>query len=105
LIDEAIDLGGPTNPIAPLFHIVRGDLSLLGPEPDITSATASFERAHAMAEPFGARMPQLRAAVRLCRIASATNRNVRLQTLRAIHASFTEGASTPDLVEASELLG
>src|SRR4029453_13813645 len=30
LIDEAIQLGGETNPIAPLFHIVRGTLARAG---------------------------------------------------------------------------
>jgi hypothetical protein len=105
LIDEAIELGGPTNPTAPLFHVVRGDLSLLGPKPDIAAATASYERAYSMAERFGARMPQLRAAVRLCRIAAVANRTNRLDTLRAVHATFTEGFSAPDLVEAAQVLG
>ena len=104
LIDEAIELGGPNNPIAPLFHIVRGDLSLLGPEPDITAATASFEHAYVTAERFGVRMPQLRAAVRLCRIAADADRSDRVRALREVHSTFTEGFSTPDLVEASELL-
>ena len=30
--------------LAPLFHIVRGDLSLLGPDADPAAATASYER-------------------------------------------------------------
>ncbi len=104
LIDDAIAQGGPTNPIAPLFHVVRGDLFLLGPEPEVAEATACYERAYAKAEQFGARMPQLRAAVRLCRIAPEADRPARLDALRAIHAGFTEGAATPDLVEAAGLL-
>jgi len=43
--------------------------------------------------------------VRLCRIATEADRRDRLETLRAVHATFTEGFSTPDLVEAAELLG
>jgi hypothetical protein len=104
LIDEALELGGPNDETAPLFHIVRGDLSLLGPEPDAAAATASFERAYAVSERFGARMPQLRAATRLCRVATEADRSDRVEGLRAVHATFTEGFSTPDLVEAAELL-
>jgi predicted ATPase/class 3 adenylate cyclase len=104
LIDEAIELGGPTNPTAPLFHIVRGDLSMLGPNPDVAEATACYERAYAMAEGLGARTPQLRAAGRLCRIAPPEARPARLNVLRAVHAGLTEGQSTPDLLEAAELL-
>ena len=104
LIDEAIQLGGPNNPIAPLFHIVRGDLSMLGPNPDAVAATECYERAFAMAERLGARAPQLRAAGRLCRSVPPGDRAARLDALRAIDASFTEGRSAPDLVEAAQLL-
>jgi hypothetical protein len=105
LIDEAIALGGPTNPTAPLFHIVRGDLSMLGLNPDVAEATGCYERAFAMAERLGARLPQLRAAVRLSRIASPAERPARLDALRTVHATITEGRTTPDLIEAAELLG
>ncbi len=104
LIGEAIDLGGPTNPIAPLFHVVRGDLLLVGPDPDVAAAMASYEHAFAMAERFGARMPQLRAAVRRCQVAPEPDRRGRLDALRAVRAGITEGASTPDLAEADALL-
>jgi predicted ATPase/class 3 adenylate cyclase len=104
LIDEAIDLGGPTNPTAPLFHIVRGDLSMLGPNPDVAEATACYERAYAMAEGLGARTPQLRAAARLVRVATAEARGARVERLRAVDATFTEGRAAPDLLEAAELL-
>jgi hypothetical protein len=105
LIDEAIELGGPTNPIAPLFHIVRGDLAMVGPEPNVAEAMACYERGLAMAERLDARMPRLRAAARLCRIASDAERADRLAGLRAATAMVTEGSSTPDLVEAAQLLG
>src|SRR4029079_11178324 len=91
LIDEATQIGGADAVIASLFHIVRGDLSLLGPEPDVANATSCYERAFAVAEGYGARSPQLRSAVRLCRVAVATELADRLQALRAIHATFTEG--------------
>ena len=104
LIDEAIEQGGPTNPTAPLFHVVRGDLSLLGPTPDVVAATASYERAYAMAEQLSARMPQLRAAVRRCRVATDADLGDRLQSLRAVRATFAEGLATPDLRDADAIL-
>ena len=102
LIDEALTLGGPDGVLAPQFHIVRGDLSLLGPGADAAAATASYERAFAVAQSVGARMPQLRAAVRLTRMAPEGERAARLASLRAVHATFTEGLFTPDLTEADE---
>ena len=104
LIDEAIQMGGPTNPIAPLFHIVRGDLSMGGPSPDVAKATACYEHALEMAGQLDARTPQLRAAARLCRIATPEDRPARLDALSAVHATFSEGLSTPDLVDAAERL-
>jgi hypothetical protein len=104
LIDEALNLGGTDGVLAPQFHIVRGDLSLLGPSADAAAATASYERAFAVAETVGARMPQLRAAVRLVGVAPEEERVGRVDALRAVHATFAEGLSSPDLVEAGELL-
>jgi len=104
LIDEAIELGGSDNAIAPLFHVVRGDLSMAGRSPDVAAATACYERGLAMAERLGARTPALRAAARLARIATPEDRPARVDQLRAIHSTFTEGLSSPDLVEAAELL-
>src|SRR6185503_10629140 len=97
LIDEAIRLGGP-NPISPLFHIVRGDLSLAGPNPDVAAATECYERGFELAGQFGARTPQLRAATRLSRLANDAEKPARLDRLRTLHAGFTEGFETPDLV-------
>ena len=78
---------------------------MLGPGADAAAATASYERAFAVAESVGARMPQLRAAVRLARTAPEEERAGRIEALRAVHATFTEGTSTPDLLEAAEMLG
>jgi hypothetical protein len=104
LIDEALEIGGYDTILAPLFHIVRGDLSLLGPGANSPAATASFERAYSVADGVGARMPQLRAAVRLCRIATDAERADRLDALRAVHATVKDGSSTPDLRDAAEAL-
>jgi len=104
LIDEALTLGGSDGVLAPQFHVVRGDLSMLGPGADAAAATASYERAFAVAESVGARMPQLRAVLRLAQTAPARERAGRIAGLRAVQATFTEGQATPDLLEASELL-
>ena len=74
MIDEAIEIGGSDTIIAPLFHVVRGDLSLLGPDADPAAATASYERAFGVATSVGSRMTQLRAAARLVRMAPASDR-------------------------------
>ena len=55
MIDEAIEIGGSDTIIAPLFHVVRGDLSLLGPDGDPAAASASYERALAVSTTVGAR--------------------------------------------------
>src|SRR6185295_15263964 len=66
LIDEGLAIVGDDGVMGPLLHIVRGDLMQLVPGSDDAVATASFDRAYAGAGSVGARMPQLRAAVRLC---------------------------------------
>ncbi len=104
LIDEALEIGGTDGVLAPLFHIVRGDLSLLGPDADPAAATASYERAYGVSTSLGSRMTQLRAAARLVRMAPASDRARRVEALRAVHATFTEGLGTRDLTEAGELL-
>jgi predicted ATPase/class 3 adenylate cyclase len=104
LLAEAEAAGVSDSAEASLFHILHGDLSLLGPAPDVAVATASFDRAFVMAERYNARMPQLRAAARLSRVADESDRGERLEKLRSVYATFTEGFATPDLIEAAELL-
>ena len=105
LIDEALEIGGPDDMTGQLFHVVRGDLALLGPARDVASATASYERAIEMAVRFETPLPRLRAAVRLCSIATDAERPERIEAVRAVLATLTEGFTTPDLVEAAALLG
>jgi predicted ATPase/class 3 adenylate cyclase len=103
LIDEALALAGSDTLLSPLFHIVRGDLSRLGPEGPNT-ATESYQRAYDVSARLGARMTQLRAASRLGGVAPESDRPRRIEVLRAIHSTFTDGLGTPDLIEAAELL-
>ena len=49
-------------------------------------------------------MTLLRAAARLVRLARRADRARWIDELEAVHATFSEGFETPDLVEASELL-
>jgi predicted ATPase len=105
LIDQAVEIGDPDQLMAPLFHVVRGDLLLALPEPDIAGATTAFERGLAVARRYGIRMLELRAAVRLCRVASGSDRAARIDAVRAVYATMTEGFTTPDLIDAAALLG
>jgi hypothetical protein len=49
-------------------------------------------------------MTQLRAATRLAEGAPESDRPRRLEALRAIHSTFTEGSETVDFTEAAQLL-
>ena len=106
LIDEALAIGGDDDTVAPLLQIVRGDLCLLEPERDVDAAVAAYEAAFAQARGVDARMPQLRATVRLLRVAGEeTDRAKRVETLRALYSTFSEGLATRDMIEAAELIG
>jgi predicted ATPase/class 3 adenylate cyclase len=103
-VEEALAIGGSESVPAALFHILRGDLALVGAERDVADATASYEHALALATTLGARMPQLRSAVRLVRVAPPEDRGVRVAALRAVRSTLDEGMESPDLIEAAELL-
>ena len=65
-----------------------------------------FQRAFDIAQDIGARMPQLRAAFRLCRLwQNGDKAELGLRTLRAVYDTFTEGFTTADLKEATQLIG
>jgi hypothetical protein len=104
LMAEALELAGPDEVLAPLFHIVKGDLLLVGARPDVGAAYASYQHAFYVSELRQARMPQLRSAVRLFRVAETGERDKRAASVRAIHETFEEGLSTPDLVEAAAIV-
>jgi tetratricopeptide (TPR) repeat protein len=101
-VDEAISVA----PRIPDLRLARGDLLLSTGEH--AEAERSYEQAWELAHGWGARTPELRAALRLCRSAEAAGSSVteaRLTRLRDVHATFTEGLQTPDLVEARDMLG
>jgi predicted ATPase/class 3 adenylate cyclase len=104
-IEEAIEIAdqGSGLTLLPEFHVLKSDLLLLSGADG--AAEASFQRAFDMARELEARMPQLRAAMGLCRSrAERGDAEHALRQLSAISETFTEGLATPDLIEARALL-
>ncbi|HEX7221873.1 MAG TPA: hypothetical protein VF231_01380, partial [Candidatus Limnocylindrales bacterium] len=94
---------GEDEVLAPLFHIVHGDLLLLASDAD--AAEAAYERARDNAVRFGARLPHLRAATRLAGLeAEPATRDARLAVVRELVAAFDEGLDTADLIDARALI-
>jgi hypothetical protein len=107
LIEEAIEIAnqGSGLTLVPEFYVLKGSLLLGPPEANDDGAESWFLRAFEVAREFDARMPQLRAAMGLCR--SQRERDAAMsgsERLSAVYATFTEGFKTPDLIDASELL-
>jgi hypothetical protein len=107
LIEEAIEIAeeGSGLTLAPEFLRLRGELLHALSGPDGHSAEDSLLRAYEIAVELDARMPQLRAAIGLCRYdreRGDAERGSRL--LGATFATFTEGFMTPDLIDAADLL-
>jgi tetratricopeptide (TPR) repeat protein len=106
-IEEAIEIvdEGSGLTLAPEFYLRKGDLLLALPEANGDGAEPWFMRAFDVARELDARMPQLRAAIGLCRSqrerGDAENGS---GLLSATYATFTEGFTTRDLIEAEDLL-
>jgi tetratricopeptide (TPR) repeat protein len=109
-IDEAIKIMSPGEgaTVLPEFHILKGDLLLaLAADggSDASRAEHWYRLAFDHASELKARMPQLRAATRLCRLRrDKAERAAAVRTLGSVYATFTEGLATADLVEARDLL-
>jgi predicted ATPase/class 3 adenylate cyclase len=105
-IDEAIGIAEQSSRmmLLPELLMLRGDLRMAGPD-GAADAESLFRRALVTAADSDARMPQLRAAIRLCRLlrergAAEEGR----QLLNPIYATFAEGHETADLKDAAGLL-
>ena len=85
------------------LFLLKGDLLTAAGAAD-ADAAYWFQRAFDLAEAQGARMTQLRAAVRLCRLWRSQGRNDADRLLRSVYDTFTEGFATADLTEARALL-
>ena len=104
MIEDAIAIAGSELTLLPEFYLLRGELVLAVPEAG-DAAEPWFQQAFDRAKDLDARMSQLRAAVRLCRLwgdQGKASEGSRL--LRAIFETFTEGFATADLRDAHELL-
>jgi predicted ATPase len=107
LIEEAIEIAGKGSGLTllPEFYSLKGSLMAAPPAANGSGAEGWFLRAFNVAQELDARMPQLRAAMGLCR--SQRERGDRQQAselLSAVYATFTEGFTTPDLIDAGDLL-
>jgi predicted ATPase/class 3 adenylate cyclase len=104
-IDQAIELSGGAGTLPPLLYAMKGELLLGVPEADAGEAVRWFQRGYDDAAEQRARLPQLRAAVGLCRVQRGRGSGeVARELLRATYAEFTEGFATPDLIQAATLL-
>ncbi|HEV8597604.1 MAG TPA: NB-ARC domain-containing protein [Candidatus Dormibacteraeota bacterium] len=107
LIDAAIEIAaqGSGLTLLPEFYSLKADLMLAVSEANGSGAEDWFLRAFNAAQELDARMPQLRAAIGLCR--SQRGRGDRQhagELLSATYTTFTEGFTTPDLIDAGDLL-
>ena len=104
LVDEALELAasGDTSSI-PELSLLKGDLVTAAGAAD-ADAAPWFHRAFDGAGDQGARMTQLRAALRLCRLWRSQGTDDADRLLRSVYDTFTEGFATADLVEARTLL-
>jgi DNA-binding SARP family transcriptional activator/predicted ATPase len=88
---------------APHLHRIHGDLLLQGGHR--SQALAAYRRAFDAAQLTGARLPALRALLRMCRMAPVGDDRDKLRTLLEYqYGQFTEGFETEELREASSFL-
>ena len=105
MIEDAIEIAGSELTLLPEFYLLKGELLLAMPHGTSSAAEPWFQRAFDMAKGLDARMSQLRASVRLCRLWRDQGKPGELTgPLRALYDTFTEGFATADLREANELL-
>jgi predicted ATPase/class 3 adenylate cyclase len=106
-IEEAIEIAdqGSGLTLVPELYSLKGHLLLLVTGANGSGAEPWFQRAFETARGLDARMMQLRAAMGLCR-AQAERESARRtrELLRVVYATFTEGFTTADLIDAGNLL-
>jgi tetratricopeptide (TPR) repeat protein len=108
LIDQALEFvqsgHSGRNPVLPELFMRKGDLLLALPHTN-GAADDWFQRAFDFARDVDARMLQLRAALRLCRLGRERGEpEPGDRALRAVYETFAEGFTTADLIEARSLL-
>jgi adenylate cyclase len=110
LVEAALEIMSPGagSTLLTEFQILKGDLlSALAAEQGREDSEAerwyglALQRAHEL----GARIAELRAATRLCRVLQPGEAyDTARRTLADVYATFSEGFNTRDLIEARELL-
>jgi predicted ATPase len=84
---------------------VAGELTLIGPKPDVAKAEAYLKRALEVARQQQAKSWELRAAMSMARLwRDQGKRDAARDLLAPVYAWFTEGFDTLDLKEAKALL-
>jgi hypothetical protein len=104
-IDDALGVVGQSSGrmLLPEFYLLKGDM--LAALPDVDAAESWLRRSLEVAHELEARMTELRAAVRLCRLRGDGDAAVHgRRSLRGTYDTFTEGFATADLTDARELL-
>jgi len=107
LIEEALEIAdqGSGLTLLPEFYSLKGDLLLALREANSLEAEPWFQRAFDAAGELDAKMMQLRAAIGLCRSQRERGHAQHgRDLLSAVYATFTEGFTTPDLIDAAHLL-
>jgi predicted ATPase len=105
MIEDAIDIAGSELTVLPELYLLKGDLLLAVPQASGFAAEPWFQRGFDLAEDLDAKMSQLRASVRLCRLWRDQGKPGKgSRPLRALYETFTDGFATVDLREASDLL-
>jgi predicted ATPase len=106
MVDEALEIScrGSGTTVLPEFQLLKGDLLLSLGQGTGADPEPWFQRAFDLAQRLDARMSQLRAAARLCRLRSDRDAGTAAAQLRAVYDTFTEGFATADLTEARALL-
>jgi hypothetical protein len=105
VVEEAIRMVGTARPFyyLPELHRIRGDLLARDPG-SAGQAAGAYGRALALAAGHGARSPELRAAIRLCRLPERARPPGARERLRRLYGGFEEGVATPDLRAAEALV-
>jgi predicted ATPase len=91
--------------LQPALQLLKGDLiAAADPVSGAAQAMPLYRVAHERASTLGARMIQLLAAVRLARPSPAAVDMAAIRNLEEVYATFDEGFTVTDLVEARELI-
>src|SRR3984893_4687788 len=107
LLDEAIDWANQTGErfYECELHRLRGEVRLMGNDPNATAADNCFRTAITLARVQSAKGWELRATTSLAQLLTKQGRRDEARTMLAdIYNWFTEGFDTADLIDAKNLL-